>query len=132
MLIYGQPAFFITLNPADLFDSNLLKFTGDYTPEELARLFDGLNPSGIASVATRAQRAATVAQKPAATAKWFNAVMKAWLLAMCGWDLSTSQPKPSEYSLLNCPGLGDVVAYFGAVECQLRGSVKRLVLFVLS
>ena len=106
MIDRGMPSFYITINPADLFNPLVTFLAGsDINIDELAP----------ADVPTYWDQSLLVARNPAVAAKFFNLYMKAFISAILGYDSKS----------VNVEGgiLGVVKAYYGCVEAQGRGTL---------
>ena len=101
MIDCGMPSFYITINPADLFNPLVTFLAGsDMNIDELPTYWD---------------QSLLVAQNPAVAAKIFNLYMKAFISAILGYDSNG----------VNVEGgiLGFVKAYYGCVEAQGGGTL---------
>ena len=106
MIEKGMPSFFITINPADVYNP-IVKFLGggdinlnDILPEQ---------------VPNYREQAILIAKNPFIAAKFFNLYMKAFISAILGYD---PNEKNNEGGIL-----GLVKAYYGCVEAQGRGTL---------
>jgi hypothetical protein len=106
MIEKGLPSFFITINPADIYNP-VVKFLGGSDID-----IDNLLPEQIPNYW---EQAILVAKNPFVAAKFFNLYMKAFISSLLGYD-----PKQK-----NLEGgiLGVVKAYYGCVEAQGRGTL---------
>jgi hypothetical protein len=122
MLAFGQPCLFVTLNFADFVDSCRLAFVPGFTASDLENMFPTPGRSrefAGAKLPDGSTRARQLATHPASTARYFNCVVRAWLKVAAGWK--HKKPAPTKVDSNAC--LGNVAAYFGSVETQLRGSL---------
>ena len=102
----GMPSFYITINPADVFNPLVKFLAGDeinidnLLPEQVPNYWD---------------QAILVAHNPALAAWFFNIYMKAFISSILGYD-----PKHQ-----NCEGaiLSLVKGYYGCVEAQGHGTL---------
>ena len=101
----GLPHFYITINPADVFNP-LVKFLAGSDID-----IDKCLPSDHEYY----QQALLVAKNPAAAARFFNVYMKAFIFAVLGYD---EKNRNSDGGIL-----GKVKAYYGTVEAQGRGTL---------
>ena len=106
MIEKGMPSFFITINPADVYNP-LVKFLGGADID-----IDNLLPDEVPNYW---EQSILVAKNLFVAAKFFNIYMKAFISALLGYD-----PKQ-----MNLEGgiLGVVKAYYGCVETQGRGTL---------
>lgn len=106
MMDKGLPSFYITINPADVFNP-LVKFLAGSEID-----IDNLLPEQVPDYW---EQAILVAKNPSVAAKFFNIYMKAFISAILGYD-----PKQK-----NLEGgiLGVVKGYYGCVEAQGRGTL---------
>jgi hypothetical protein len=101
MIDKGLPSFYLTINPADVYNP-LVKFLGgdeinldSMTTDTVPKYFD---------------QACLVAKNPAAAGQFFNLYMKAFISTILGYN-----PKGED---VNGGILGLVKAYYGCVEAQ--------------
>lgn len=106
MTAYGVPSFFITINPADVYNP-LVKFLAGHEididkllPNEIPKYWDQL---------------VLVAQNPVVAAKFFNVYVKAFIKTILGFDADKKN--------LQGGVLGVVKAHYGCVEAQGRGTL---------
>lgn len=106
MMDRGLPSFYITINPADVFNP-LVKFLAGSEID-----IDCLMPDDVPN---SREQSLLIARNPAVAARFFNIYMKAFISAILGYD-----PKQE-----NLEGgiLGITKAYYGCVEHQGRGSL---------
>ena len=106
MLSHGLPSFFITINPADIYNP-LVKFLagGDID-------IDNLLPTDIPDYW---DQTLLVAKNPVVAAKFFNLYIKAFIKSILGYDPESESVKPGV--------LGVVKAHYGCVEAQGRGTL---------
>ena len=106
MMELGLPSFYITINPADIFNP-LVKFLAGAEID-----IDNLLPEDIPQYR---EQSLLVAQNPAVCAKFFNIYMKAFILAVLGYNAKDT----------NVEGgiLGVIKGYYGCVETQGRGTL---------
>jgi len=106
MMDKGLPSFYITINPADVFNP-LVKFLAGADID-----IDKLLPEEVPNYW---EQSILVARNPAVAAKFFHIYMQAFITAILGYD-----PKQ-----INSEGgiLGVVKAYYGCVEAQGRGTL---------
>jgi len=106
MMEKGLPSFYITINPADVFNP-LVKFMAGADID-----IDNLLPEQVPSYQ---EQSILVARNPAIAAKFFHLYMQAFIKAILGYD-------PDQ---INLEGgiLGVVKAYYGCVEAQGRGTL---------
>lgn len=102
----GLPSFYITINPADVYNP-VLKFLSGSEID-----VDNLLPDEVPKYH---EQAFLVAKNPAVAAKFFNIYMKAFISALLGFD-----PKQKD---LDGGILGVTKAYYGCVEHQGRGTL---------
>jgi len=102
----GLPSFFITINPADVYNP-VVKFLAGSDID-----IDNLLPDQVPEYREQAN---LIAKNPAIAAKFFNIYMKAFISAILGYDTKGA----------NLEGgiLGVVKAYYGCVEAQGRGTL---------
>ena len=102
----GLPSFYITINPADVYNP-LVKFLAGHDID-----VDHLLPEQVPDYM---QQSILVAKNPFIAARFFNIYLKAFFKCILGYD---------ETSLETNEGLlGTVSAYYGCVEAQGRGSL---------
>lgn len=106
MLTHGLPSFYVTINPADVYNP-LVKFLAGSNIDVDKMLADEVPNYHTQSI--------LVAKNPAVAAKFFNMYMKAFISAVLGFD-----PKQED---LEGGILGVVKAYYGCVESQGRGTL---------
>ena len=106
MIDQGLPNFYITINPADVYNPILKVLAGEDID------IDNLLPEQVPDYW---KQSILVAKNPAITAKFFNIYMKAFLLCLVGYD-----PK---FKDLNGGIFGLCKAYYGCVEAQGRGTL---------
>jgi len=106
MIEKGMPSFFITINPADIYNP-IVKFLGGAEID--------LNNILPEQVPNCREQAILVAKNPFIAAKFFNIYMKAFISAVLGYD---PHEKNMEGGIL-----GLVKAYYGCVEAQGRGTL---------
>ncbi len=106
MMDKGLASFYITINPADIYNP-VVKFLGgsdidvdDMLPSDILQYWD---------------QSVLVAKNPVVAATFFNAYMKAFIRTILGYD-----PKQEN---LDGSVLGLVNAYYGCVEAQGRGTL---------
>lgn len=106
MMHLGLPSFFVTINPADIYNP-LVKFLGGSQIN-----LDNLPSSDVPQYR---EQAFLVADNPTVAAKFFNLYMKAFYKTLLGFD-----PKQE-----NLTGgiLGVVKGFYGCVEAQGRGTL---------
>lgn len=101
MIEKGMPSFFITINPADVYNP-IVKFLGG------AEI--NLNNILPEQVPKYSEQAILVAKNPFIAAKFFNIYMKAFISAVLGYE---PDEKKNEGGILRL-----VKAYYGCVEAQ--------------
>lgn len=106
MIEKGMPSFFITINPADIYNP-IVKFLGG------AEI--NLNNILPEQVPNYCEQAILVAKNPFVAAKFFNIYMKAFISAVLGYE-------PDERKIEGGI-LGLVKAYYGCVEAQGQGTL---------
>ena len=106
MIEKGMPSFFITINPADIYNP-LVKFLGGADID-----IDNLLPEQVPKYM---EQSILVAKNPFVAAKFFNIYMKSFISALLGFD--------PMYKNLDGGILGVVKAYYGCVEAQGRGTL---------
>ncbi len=102
----GLPTFYITINPADVYNP-LVKFLAGSDID-----IDHLLPEQVPDYM---QQSVLIAKNPFVAARFFNIYLKAFLKEVLGYDVSN----PTKSSGV----LGPVTAYYGCVEAQGRGSL---------
>ena len=105
MVDQGLPNFYLTINPADVYNPLVRFLAGDEIDP------DNILPEDHDYLS----QARCVASNPAAAAKFFNIYMNAFIYALLGYD---SKHRNAEGGIL-----GKVKAYYGCVEAQGRGSL---------
>ena len=106
MMEKGLPSFFITINPADVYNP-LVKFLGGADID-----IDNLLPEHVPNYW---EQSILIAKNPFVAAKFFNVYMKAFINSILGYN-------PKEKNL-DGGILGVVNAYYGCVEAQGRGTL---------
>ena len=106
MMDQGLPSFYITINPADVFNP-LVKFLAGFDID-----IDNLLPLQVPDYWEQTH---LVAQNPAIAARFFNIYMKAFISAILGYNTDN---KNNDGGIL-----GHVKAYYGCVEAQGRGTL---------
>ena len=106
MMDQGLPSFYITINPADVFNP-LVKFLAGSEID-----IDNLLPEDVPNYW---EQTMLIAKNPAIAARFFNLYMKAFISAVLGYD-----PKQKR---LEGGILGVVKAYYGCVEARGRGTL---------
>lgn len=108
MITHGMPSFFLTINPADVYNP-ILKFMAGSDID-----VDNLLP---ADVPKYREQSLLVAKNPVLTAKFFDLVMRTFIKNILGFDCDDE--------LIQKEGgvLGKVRSYYGCVEAQGRGSL---------
>jgi hypothetical protein len=106
MVEKGMPSFYITINPADVYNP-LVKFLAGSEID-----IDQLSPADIPNYV---DEAVTIAKNPYVAAQFFNIYMKAFIKTILACD-----PKERD---LEGGALGSVTAYYGTVEAQGRGTL---------
>lgn len=102
----GLPSFYITINPADIYNP-LVKFLAGSEID-----IDNLLPEQVPDYM---EQSILVAKNPFLAARLFNIYLKAFLKIILGYDPSNSTE--------NIGMLGPVSAYYGCVEAQGRGTL---------
>jgi hypothetical protein len=102
----GLPSFYITINPADIYNP-LVKFLSG---EDID--IDNLLPEHVPNYK---DQSILIAKNPAIAAKFFNIYMKAFIHSILGYD--------PLHNNLEGGILGVVKAYYGCVEAQGRGTL---------
>lgn len=108
MMTHGMPSFYITINPADVFNP-LVKFLAGAEID-----LDKLLPDQVPNYW---EQSILVARNPVVAAKFFNLYMKAFIKTVLGYEPNGSTSLP-EGGIL-----GMVKAYYGCVEAQGRGTL---------
>ena len=103
MMEKGLPSFYVTINPADVFNP-LVKFLAGSEID-----IDNLLPDQVPEYWEQSK---LIAKNPTVAAKFFNIYMKAFIYALLGFD---PQQRNIEGGIL-----GVVKAYYGCVEAQGR------------
>lgn len=106
MVDKGLPSFYITINPADIYNP-LVKFLAGAEID-----VDNLLPEHVPNYV---EQSILVAKNPAVAAKFFNIYMKAFIKCILGYD-------PKE-KFIEGGILGHVNGYYGCVEAQGRGTL---------
>lgn len=106
MMSKGLPSFYLTINPADVFNP-LVKFLAGADID-----IDSMFPDEVPDYR---DQAFLIARNPAVAAKFFNIYMRAFIDTVLGYD-----PKQKN---LEGGVLGVVKAYYGCVESQGRGTL---------
>ena len=104
----GLPSFYITINPADVFNP-VVKFLAGAEIN-----VDALLPETVPSYL---EQSVLVAQNPVVASKFFNLYMKAFIKNILGFDVESLEGKSKEGIL------GLVNGYYGCVETQGRGTL---------
>ncbi len=106
MIEKGMPSFFITINPADVYNP-LVKFLSGADID-----IDALLPEQVPKYR---EQSILVAKNPFVAAKFFNIYMKAFVSSLLAYD--------SKQHNLEGGILGVVNGYYGCVEAQGRGTL---------
>jgi hypothetical protein len=106
MIEKGLPSFYITINPADMFNP-IVKFLAGSEID-----VDALLPEDVPD---HWDQSVLIAKNPVIAARFFNIYMKAFISALLGYD---PEQKDLEGGIL-----GIVNAYYGCVEAQGRGTL---------
>ena len=106
MIEKGMPSFYITVNPADIYNP-IVKF--------LAGCEIDIDAMSSDQVPTFWSQSILVANNPAVCAKFFRLYMDAFVKTLLGFQGTSGQPRVGV--------LGRVAAYYGCVEAQGRGSL---------
>ena len=110
MISLGMPAFFITLNPADIHSPIVCFLSGEDID---------LNSEITQNLPSSRNRAQLVAENPVAAAQYFRIVIKAFISCIM------------RYKKVDGGIFGDVSGYYGCVEEQGRGTLHlHMVLWV--
>lgn len=108
MMTCGMPNYFVTINPADVYNP-LVKFLGGADID-----IDALLPEQVPDYW---EQSILVARNPAVAAKFFNVYIKAFITSVLGYDCDDDEVR-REGGIL-----GKVNAYYGCVEAQGRGTL---------
>src|SRR3984957_4650754 len=106
MIDQGLPSFYITINPADVYNPILKVLSGEDID------IDSILPEQVPDYW---KQSILVAKNPAITAKFFNIYMKAFLSCLVGYDPKFQDLEGGIFGLCK--------AYYGCVEAQGRGSL---------
>jgi hypothetical protein len=106
MIEKGLPSFYVTINPADVYNP-VVKFLDGSEID-----VDDLLPTDVPNYW---HKSVLVAKNPVVAARFFNLYMKAFISALLGYD---PDQKNLEGGIL-----GVVKAYYGCVEAQGRGTL---------
>jgi hypothetical protein len=106
MIEKGLPSFYITINPADVFNP-IVNFLAGAEIDVDALLLE--------EVPNYWDQSVLVAKNPVVAAQFFNIYMKAFISALLGYD--------PDQKVLEGGILGVVKAYYGCVEAQGRGTL---------
>jgi hypothetical protein len=106
MMEKGLPSFYITINPADVYNP-LIKFLAGSDID-----IDNLHPEDVPDYW---EQSILIAKNPAIAAKFFDTYMKAFITTLLGYDACNDSA--------NGGILGVVKAYYGCVEAQGRGTL---------
>ena len=106
MMEKGLPSFYITINPADVYNP-LVKFLAG-SNMDIDNLLDDDIPNYW-------EQSVLIAKNPAVAAKFFNTYMKAFISTLLAYDPT--------HTNLEGGILGVVNAYYGCVEAQGRGTL---------
>ncbi|PBK80061.1 hypothetical protein ARMGADRAFT_865396, partial [Armillaria gallica] len=106
MFDQGMPSFYITINPADVFNPVVRFLAGDDIDVH------NLLPSQMSGFL---QQGLLVSKNPFVTMKFFEIYMKNFIKTVLGYDPDSSD--------LEGGALGVVRAYYGCVEAQGRGTL---------
>ncbi|KAF5343263.1 hypothetical protein D9757_015149 [Collybiopsis confluens] len=106
MMDQGLPSFYVTINPADIYNP-LLKFLAGGEID-----IDNLLPSDVPN---SWDQSILIAKNPVIASGFFNIYMNAFIKALLGYD---GQKQNLEGGVL-----GVVKAYYGCIEAQGRGSL---------
>lgn len=104
----GSPTFYLTLNPADIYNP-LVKFLAGADID-----IDKLLPDQVPGYW---EQSIMVARNPFLASRFFDIYMKAFIKCLLGFDPSTKRATPDGGVL------GHVSAYYGCVESQGRGTL---------
>ncbi|KAF7372226.1 ATP-dependent DNA helicase [Mycena venus] len=106
MIEKGLPSFYLTINPADVYNPLVKFLAGDEID---------LDKLTMDTVPDYFNQSCLIAKNPAVAAEFFNVYMKAFISEILGYD-----PKQDD---LEGGILGVVKAYYGCVEAQGRGTL---------
>lgn len=106
MMSLGLPSFYVTINPADVYNPVVKFLAGEDI--DVDALTDATRPQYM-------EQSLLVAKNPVVAAKFFNIYMKAFIKALLGFDPNR---KDLEEGIL-----GVVKGYYGCVEAQGRGTL---------
>jgi hypothetical protein len=106
MIDQGHPSFYVTINPADVFNP-LVKFLAGAEID-----IDQLLPEQVPNYW---EQSVLIARNPVVAAKFFHIYLKSFLTAVLGYD---PKQEDTEGGIL-----GVVKAYYGCVEAQGRGTL---------
>lgn len=106
MISHGFPSFFITINPADIYNP-LVKFLAGHDID-----IDKLLPEDIPNYW---DQSVLIAKNPVVAAKFFDIYVKAFIKTILGFDPEQQDVKGGV--------LGVVKAHYGCVEAQGRGTL---------
>ena len=106
MFSKGMPSFFITINPADVYNPLVKFFAG--ADIDVDKLLPGEEPDYW-------DQSILVARNPVLAARFFHTYMAAFVKTLLKWD--DALPFPQEGVL------GVVKAYYGCIEAQGRGTL---------
>jgi len=113
MITHGFPSFFITINPADVYNP-LVKFLAGNDSD-----IDKLLPAEIPEYW---DQSILIAKNPVVTAKIFNIYVRAFIKTMLGFN--------REQHNLKGRVLGVVKAHYGCVEAQGQGTLHCVVIIM--
>ena len=102
----GLPSFYITINPADVYNP-LVKFLAGHDID-----IDNLLPEEVPDYM---EQSILIARNPFVGAKFFNIYIKAFIKTILGYDPSKTVSEEGVLGIVN--------AYYGCVEAQGRGSL---------
>ena len=102
----GMPTFFITINPADVYNPLVKLLAG--ADIDVDNLLPGEEPDYW-------EQSILVARNPVVAARFFHTYMTAFIKTLLKWDPSVPFPEAGV--------LGVVKAYYGCVEAQGRGTL---------
>jgi hypothetical protein len=106
MVEKGMPSFYITINPADVYNPLVKFLAGDEID------LDNMSPQDVPDYI---RQSITIAKNPAVAAQFFNIYMKAFIKTILAYD-----PKQQDRE---GGALGIATAYYGTVEAQGRGTL---------